>query len=189
MLEQVESSKPHAARATPSRGALAALSLALASFPAGAAGAVASGSVEAGERLFSGEARFANGGPPCGACHAVAELPFPGGGTMGPDLTGAYPKYGPEAMDMVLATLFFPTMNPIFAGRLLTPAERADLQAFLTAVGTSASPRAATGRLLLGGLLLFAGATALIAWLGRARLRGVRAALVGSARRAREGRP
>ncbi|WP_248359886.1 cytochrome c [Anaeromyxobacter oryzae] len=146
------------------------------------------GSADAGARLFSGQTRLAGGGPSCAACHAIAGLPFPGGGTMGPDLTGVYARYGPEALGTVLATLFFPTMDPVFAGRLLTPAERADLQAFMAASGTSPAP-AATGRLLLFGLLLLAAAAALMAWLGRARLCGVRAALVADARRAREGRP
>lgn len=171
------------------RAVLAGLSLAIAQLPIGAAaGQGEAGSAEAGARFFSGQLRLAGGGPSCAACHAVAGLPFPGGGTMGPDLTDVYPRYGPEALGTVLATLFFPTMNPVFAGRLLTPAEQADLQALLAAAGTSPAP-AVTGRLLLCGLLLLAAAVALLAWLGRAQLSGVRAALVADARRAREGRP
>lgn len=166
-----------------------ALALALAQWPvAAAAGQGEAGSAEAGARLFSGQTRFAGGGPPCAACHPIARLPFPGGGTMGPDLTAVYPSYGPEALGTMLATLFFPTMNPVFAGRLLTPAEQADLEAFLAAAGTNPAP-AVTGRLFLCGLLLLAAAVASMAWLGRARLHGVRATLVADARRAREGRP
>ncbi|HET7754373.1 MAG TPA: hypothetical protein VFK85_10725 [Anaeromyxobacteraceae bacterium] len=168
---------------------LAALVLALAQWPIGtAADGGKKGSAEQGSRLFSGETHFARGGPSCAACHPVEGLPFPGGGTMGPDLTGAYAKFGPEALATVLSTLFFPTMNPVFAGKLLTPAEQADVQAFLAVAGTGPA-QAVTGRLFLCGLLLLAAAVALIAWLGRTRLRGVRAALVAGARRRREARP
>lgn len=100
---------------------LAGLSLAIAQLPVGAAAARGeAGSAEAGARLFSGQTRFAGGGPSCASCHPIAGLPFPGGGTMGPDLTDISPRIGPEALGVVLATLFFPTMNPVFAGRLLT---------------------------------------------------------------------
>jgi ubiquinol-cytochrome c reductase cytochrome c subunit len=158
--------------------ALARLVLALAI--AGAGEAAAAGNAASGERLFGGRTRFANGGPPCAACHAVAGLPAPGGGTMGPDLTGAYAKYGPEALDTVLTTLFFPTMNPLFAARLLSPGERADVEAFLA--GVSGPAPAATARMFLLGLLLFAAFVVAIASFGRSRLRGVRAALVRRAR-------
>lgn len=168
---------------------VAALTLAATHLPVWAAAAEpAPASAATGARLFSGETRFAGGGPPCAACHAVAGLAFPGGGVMGPDLTGSYRKYGPEALETVLATLFFPTMNPVFAGRLLSPAEQADLEAFLATTGTAAAP-AVTGRLLVVALLLLAATLALLGWLGRSGLRGVRAGLVASARRAREGRP
>lgn len=166
----------------------AALAVAVAHAPVCAAAQRAPGSAERGARLFSGQTRFAGGGPSCAACHVVGGLPFPGGGVMGPDLTGAYRKYGPEALDTVLATLFFPTMNPVFAGRLLTPSEQADLEAFLAATGTAPAP-SVTWRLFACGLLLLAAALALIGWLGRSGIRGVRAALVAGARRARGGRP
>ena len=52
-----------------------------------AAGESQPGSVAAGRALFLGTVRFHNGGPACSACHSVAGLPFPEGGTMGPDFT------------------------------------------------------------------------------------------------------
>ncbi len=110
---------------------------------------------------------------------------------MGPDLTGAYDKYGPEPLDTVLASLFFPTMEPLFVGRPLTTGERADLEAFLAArSGQAPAPaRAATARLFVPGALLFAALAAAMAWLGRNRLRGVRIALVRGARAAQRTRP
>ncbi len=170
------------------RRAAVALALALASGSATPAETGAPNSADAGERLFAGEVRFANGGPPSAACHAAAGLRFPGGGSLGPDLTDAYSKYGPEPLDVVLTTLFVPTMNPLFAGRPLTAAERAELTAFLASRAGQAPAAPATPRMLAYGVLAFAAAAALIAWLGRSRLRGVRAALV-RARRSQETPP
>ncbi len=136
-----------------------------------------------GAGLFSGQSRFANRGPPCGACHAAAALAFPGGGTMGPDLTDAYSKYGPEPLELVLTTLFFPTMDPVFAGRPLTAAERRDLVAFLAESAKQTPPRGTTLRTLLFGLLALVVLATVIGLLGRSRLRGVRAPLVRAATR------
>lgn len=174
-----------------------AILVALACAPGGAAAQeAAAGSVPApagdaarGARLFSGEARFALGGPPCGACHAAAGLSFPGGGTMGPGLGDAYSKYGPEPLQLVLKTLFFPTMDPIFASRALTPAERGDLLAFFAVSATRPPAPGATLRTFALGAAVFLVLAAVIARLGRTRLRGVRAPLVRAAtRRLREAR-
>jgi hypothetical protein len=56
---------------------------------------------------------------------------FLGGGALGPDLTHAFSKFGGAAgMNGTLAGLPFPSMPPIFANKLLTLAEQADLLAF-----------------------------------------------------------
>lgn len=89
-----------------------------------------------GERLFMGSVPFQNGGPPCLSCHHVSGIPFPGGGVLGPDLTGAYSKFGAATMNSVLATLPFPTMTPLFDKRPLTPTEQRDLEAFFEKVST-----------------------------------------------------
>ncbi len=147
------------------------------------------GDAARGARLFSGQARLASGGPPCGACPVAAGLPFPGGGTMGPDLTDAYSKYGPEPLGIVLTTLFFPTMDPLFAGRPLTPAERGDLLAFLAASSARSPPAGTTLRTFVLGVAVLVVVGALVALFGRTRLRGVRAPLVRAAtRRLRETR-
>jgi cytochrome c2 len=80
-----------------------------------------------GERLFMGSVPFQNGGPPCMSCHNVSGIPFPGGGILGPDLTGVHSKFGSATIDSVLATLPFPTMAPLFDKHPLTLQEQRDL--------------------------------------------------------------
>ncbi len=134
--------------------------------------------VDRGRRLFTGQIRMQNGGPPCGACHAIATVAFPNGGVLGPDLSGVYQMLGPEGTDAALQTLFFPTMLPIYQARPLTPPEQQALKAFLEqANGTSGAQQ---DTLVLAasafvGFLILVGA-AWLAW--RRRLRGVRAPLV-----------
>jgi mono/diheme cytochrome c family protein len=88
------------------------------------------GSPAEGEKLFIGLISFKNGGPSCVSCHDISRIPFPGGGTLGPDLTGAYTKFGGPAMGSILATLPFPTMRPIFDNRPLNFQEQGNLAAF-----------------------------------------------------------
>jgi Cytochrome c. len=135
-----------------------------------------SGNPRTGEALFLGRIAFRNGGAPCFACHSVSGAGPLGGGTLGPDLTGAYTSFGETGISSILATLPFPTMKPIFDSRPLTPGEREDLKAFFrqSAAHPPGTPRAAIGALAAGGwivLLLLTQAT----W--RGRLRGVRRTL------------
>lgn len=137
--------------------------------------------VQQGARLFLGTTRFANGGPPCGACHRIAALPFPNGGTLGPDLSTAYQMLGDEGTALTLQTLFFPTMMPLYEKRPLAAGEQAALRTLLekTAPPAPAVRDTATlaGVALAGCLVLVA-----LTWLAwRHRLRGVRAALVARA--------
>ena len=98
------------------------------------------GSAAAGRDLFFGTRRFAKGGPACASCHQSAGTPFPNGGTLGPDLTGIYTQFGPEALQSFLQTLFFPTMAPIFDKRPLTPQEQSDLAAFFQQTSNQPPP-------------------------------------------------
>jgi len=146
------------------------------------------GSAEEGAKLFAGSVRFTNGGPPCAACHAAASLPFPNGGTLGPDLTGTFAKFGPAALGPVLASLPFPTMAPIFHDRPLSPGEKADLAAFFEAAANGPKPAGLTPAV---ALISCAGCAALLGLAGavwRRRLRGVRRALVRETRGGRGGR-
>ncbi len=124
-----------------------------------------SGSQLRGRQYFSGAQPLANGGPNCIACHSTAELPALGGGSLGPDLTQVAQRLGDPGLASALQTLPFPTMQGVFANRMLTPAEQADLYAYFQSVKMlqpSTANHAAwfwgigfTGALLLFGLLGF----------------------------------
>lgn len=133
-----------------------------------------------GERLFDGAVRFQNGGTPCIACHTGAVS----GGTLGPSLATVYTRYGGAgALGAVLRTIAFPAMQPVFADRPLTPAERADLTAYLreiasTRSGSQTPPRPQGARFLLFGFLCAALLLSFAQLLWRKRLAGVRRSLV-----------
>ncbi len=136
------------------------------------------GSASRGTELFAGTTRFVNGGPPCAACHNAAGLPFPGGGSMGPDLTRISAKLGPLGIDPTLRTLFFPTMTSIYDAHRLTPDERADLKAFFLAESSGPATRSAIPGILLlafGGLVILLAVTGFV---GRDRLKSVRKRLL-----------
>lgn len=131
--------------------------------PAGepAAAALPQGAVASGAALFSGEQSLANGGPACIACHSVSSLGSMGGGTLGPDLTFVFRRYGAAGLSSALSTLPFPTMQGAFANRPLTAQEAADLYAYFEWANTNApDPRPATTNFFLLGL---AGTLALFA--------------------------
>ncbi|HZR93201.1 MAG TPA: c-type cytochrome [Gaiellaceae bacterium] len=131
----------------------------------------ARGDAARGKNLFTGADRFANGGPPCLSCHSIAGIGSFGGGALGPDLTGAVAKYGgASGMRGVLATLPFPTMQPIFRGHALTSAEQTDLLAFLAQASASKRPGSSVGLLFglgFGGVAVLVAAT-FVAWPRRA---------------------
>ncbi len=136
------------------------------------------GSVLAGKALFTGVQRFKNGGPACAACHSMAGLAFPNGGSLGPDLTGTYAKLGPLGLDAVMHTLYFPVMAPIFNSRPLTPQEQQDLKTFLVETQSGTPTKDSTPLLASLGLV---GCLALLvtAWVaGRSRLEPVRQSLL-----------
>jgi mono/diheme cytochrome c family protein len=145
--------------------------------------ALAPGDADTGKSLFTGAERFEDGGPPCMSCHSIAGIGALGGGALGPDLTGAYAKYGDaQGLSSVLATLPFPTMVPVFDGRPLTAQEQADLVAFLAEAAEADRPGWAIGKLLLlsFGSAAALTAVALVAW--RSRLVAVRRSLVKRSR-------
>ena len=137
-------------------------------------------SAQVGESLFSGSIRFQNGGPPCAACHAASGLPFPNGGSIGPELSQVVSKLGSQGTDVVLQTLYFPTMRPIFDARPLTAVEQNNLKAFLGQARSGPTlpnilPVAASIA-LIGLLILLA-----LSWgIWRHRLRNVRKSFVQS---------
>lgn len=140
------------------------------------------GAAAAGKELFTGTRRLLNGGPPCMACHSISGIGALGGGALGPDLTMAASKYGPNGLASVLATIPFPTMSPIFGRRPLAPDEQANLRAFIQSASVAGRAPRTIGRLsvlaLVGSVALFA--LAQLRW--RHRLGGVRARMVEPAR-------
>ncbi len=122
--------------------------------PAGEqAAALPEGAVASGAAIFSGERRLANGGPSCIACHSVSSLGRWGGGTLGPDLTFVFRRYGEAGLSSALQTLPFPTMQGAFANRPLTAQEVADLYAYFEWANSNAPdprPAATTEFFLLG---------------------------------------
>lgn len=144
--------------------------------------------IRSGRSLFQGTTRFANGGPACAECHNVATLPFPGGGTMGPDLTHEYSKASPAGLKAVLQSLMFPTMAPLFHDHELTPDEQAQIFVFLKDADQRSHASSNFGGILAGvgvaGLLIF---LAIASFLGRDRVRSVRGALLERVLRERKG--
>jgi len=143
----------------------------------------ASIAAQQGRRLFTGKAHLKNGGPACVSCHNIAGLEFPGGGTLGPDLTGAYRKLGPNGTQSALQTLYFRVMTPIYTAHPLMPDEQVNLAAFLEQASSQPAPPGNTGTILIAALILgaiFVGFTGLL-W--RDRVRSVRGAMVARAMR------
>src|SRR5262252_7355934 len=118
------------------------------SAPAAATAPAVQGNPEIGKELFTGVARFANGGPPCMACHSVGGIGALGGGQLGPDLTGAAGRYGGAAgLDAFVAGTPTPTMKVVWAQHPLTTEERASVVAFVGQAGVSERPAQAIWQL------------------------------------------
>lgn len=143
----------------------------------------ATGSPARGERLFAGRDHFRNGGPACVSCHTIAGLSFPGGGTLGPDLTHAYKKLGPTGTQSAIQTLYFKVMTQIYGPHPLFPDEQADLMAYLEQAESRPQPQWSTQIILLAAVVLGAIFVAITGFVWRDRVRSVRRALVERATR------
>jgi len=144
---------------------------------------VPSGSSSRGESLFIGRAHFLNRGPACISCRSIAGLPFPNGGTLGPDLTQTYVKLGPAGTQAAMQTLYFPTMIPVYRDHQLVPQEQADMVAYLKATAAEAKPQEqwTTQILILAAFVLGIIFVTLTAFFWRKRVLSVRRALVARA--------
>lgn len=130
-------------------------------------GAPGVGDSSTGELLFTGQRKLSNGGTACQACHSVSGTGALGGGTLGPNLTQVYTRYGENGLNASLTNIAFPSMAGIFANQPITPQERADLVAFLREANQRNPAPAALTWVFLGSslvltLILFA--LLLISW-------------------------
>ncbi len=139
--------------------------------------AAPAGSAAAGAGLFDGTRPMQNRGSQCIACHSLAAITPPGGGSLGPDLTGAFRKYGgDQGLASVLAGMPFPTMTPIYRGHTLSPQEQADLVAYLGAPAAGL-PTSYTVFVAALGIWVLAGLYLIMHTIWRGRLGRVRASL------------
>jgi mono/diheme cytochrome c family protein len=99
--------------------------------------------VRLGEQLFLGGVALASGRTACVSCHTVASRGALGG-TLGPDLTPAYARYGDRGLYQYLLRDCLPR-SPLAHGRkALTSAESLGLRAFLRASDPARSTVALT---------------------------------------------
>lgn len=139
------------------------------------------GNPENGKAIFLGWVHLKNGAPFCIGCHNIDDTGILGGGTLGPNLTDAYSKYGDVGLEGILSNLPFLTMRPIYANYSITEQEKADLRAFMKSV--AGAPKVNKEPLVIGislaGFLSLMGVIGLV-W--RNRLRNVRRQLVEKSR-------
>ncbi len=139
-----------------------------------------SGDPVIGKALFVGQRGFTNAGPACIACHTTSDVIGLGGGTLGPDLTKVYTRYGGEmGLQPVLVGLPFPTMQGIFAEQPLNEEEAAHLRAYFAQTDSLAEKSSmdfTISMISIGGFIILYILTHII-W--RNRLKGVRKPLVG----------
>jgi mono/diheme cytochrome c family protein len=144
--------------------------------PGAAAGGQHAGNASAGASLFDGSRTFQNHGTQCFACHTLASISPPAGGSLGPDLTRASQKYGgARGMIAVLDRIPFPTMVPVYRDHPLLPQEQADLAAYLGAA--SGSPVPMTVFVACLGIWVMAGVYMILHSLWHRRLGRIRSSL------------
>ncbi|MGE5302698.1 MAG: c-type cytochrome [Alphaproteobacteria bacterium] len=141
------------------------------------------GKAAVGEGLFTGAIRLQNRGPECMACHSFASAGIFGGGSVGPDLTQVYRRFGQAGLASALGTLPFPTMQGAYRGKPLTQTEQADMLAFFAQENQkNVAPSAATWNFVGIGLAGFIVLTGVSHVLWGKRFTGVRKRLVGGAK-------
>jgi hypothetical protein len=148
--------------------------------------ALPTGDAMVGRALFIGARAFRNGASPCGACHAIGGESAPFAASLGPELSRSFEGLDADAVSGMLEDPPFPTMAPLYAGRPLTPDERADVAAFL--LQASGKPAPGGARVAVWATVLM---TAVLAALGLAERRRpgpARAELIARARLASSGR-
>lgn len=145
--------------------------------------ALPAGDAARGKEYFVGQLRFANGGPPCMACHSISGIGALGGGRLGPDLTPAYGKWGDAGLVSFVTQPATVTMNAVWTQTPLTPQEGADLIAFVKQASVSQRPANTVAQLAVLAVLVAAALLVVAKLTWRERLVGVRRQMVAKARR------
>ena len=139
------------------------------------------GSAAIGRALYTGAIPFEKGGAPCGACHAVGGQGAALNASFGPDLSKSPAALDGDILDGVLEDQPYKSMKPIYAGKKITPAERAHLTSFLQEAAGKVTARGGAGFAGQAALIAIA-LGALLAW-GRRRTVPAREQLQRKARR------
>jgi cell division septation protein DedD len=95
--------------------------------------------IEMGRQLFHGVTRLNYGGRSCKTCHAIHGGESQGG-SLGPDLTGAYLKYRDAALTDFLRRPCLPREPENSASGYLTPQESFNLKAYMAKAGGLSIP-------------------------------------------------
>jgi len=136
------------------------------------------GDPEIGRALFIGQQAFSEGGPACISCHTTSDVSGLGGGSLGPDLTKAYDKFGGNIAP-ILINKSFPTMKGVFSKKPVEKEEAAHLTAYFAetmSLEEKPSMDFTISMISIGGFIILYLLTHFI-W--RKRLTGVRIPLVG----------
>jgi len=139
--------------------------------------------IDLGREMFLGTVSLKNGGPSCLSCHAAHGIAGFGGGTLAPDLTTVFERYGGrKTLSVWLSAPATPTMQSVFNQKSLEPEEILALVAYFQSTLQRSPVDASTARLNfvligLGGTLLVLGLFDVV-W--NKRFRAVRRPLVQS---------
>ncbi|HAX25257.1 MAG TPA: c-type cytochrome [Thermomicrobiales bacterium] len=151
--------------------------------PTSPAATLPAGDAARGKEYFIGQKRFANGGPPCMACHSISGIGVLGGGKLGPDLTGSYAKWGPAGLTSFVTQPATVTMSAVWTQTPLTPQEGGDLIAFVQQASVSQRPANTVVQLAVLAVLVAVALLVVARLTWRERLTGVRRRMVANARR------
>lgn len=139
--------------------------------------------IDLGREIFLGTVALTNGGPACLSCHGAHGIGGFGGGTLAPDLTTVFERYGGrKTLSVWLSAPATPTMQSVFTKQSLDPEEILALVAYFQSTLQRSPEDASTARLNfvligLGGTLLVLGLFDVV-W--NKRFRAVRRPLVQS---------
>jgi len=129
----------------------------------------------AGQELFQGNVRLANGGAACNSCHEVRNDAVIGGGILATELTTVFSRMGGAGVKAILGRAPFPIMQAAYQGQPLIDKEITALVAFLEYADSeqyNQLPRDYGLGLFLSGLVGAAALFLLFAFVWRSRKRG-----------------